>query len=141
MFIFYYFFLNIFFCWYWKASASQLPRVLFFQDFRFVFKFVSTCFLLIFYLLGHFLFLGIELCAQKNFPCPVRGFPGESPCREPGMGTRSRGISMPGAGHGEHPWKATYGAWPLAHPFRDTETNLCSNTPRDPEGVGGSNRI
>ena len=53
------------------------------------------------------------------------------------MGTRSRGISMPGAGHGEHPWKATYGAWPLAHPFRDTETNLCSNTPRDPEGVGG----
>ena len=54
------------------------------------------------------------------------------------MGTRSRGISMPGAGHGEYPWKATYGAWPLAHPFRDTETNLCSNTPRDPEGVGGS---
>ena len=37
------------------------------------------------------------------------------------MGTRSRGISMPGAGHGEYPWKATYGAWPLAHPFRDTE--------------------
>ena len=54
------------------------------------------------------------------------------------MGTRSRGISMPGAGHGEYPWKATYGAWPLAHPFRDTETNLCSNTPRDPEGGGGS---
>ena len=53
---------------------------------------------------------------------------------------------MPGAGHentfqgnlhAEYPWKATYGAWPLAHPFRDTESNLCSNTPRDPEGVGG----
>ena len=50
------------------------------------------------------------------------------------METRSRGISMPGAGHGEHPWKATYGAWPLAHPFRDTETNLCSNTRETPKG-------
>ena len=124
------------FSFFWgEASASQLPRVLFSKILFFLncFRF----FFWIFYFSGHFLFLGIELCAQKNFPCPVRGFPGESPCREPGMGTRSRGISMPGAGHGEHPWKATYGAWPLAHPFRDTETNLCSNTPRDPEGVGG----
>ena len=41
------------YCWYWKASATQFPRVLFFQDFRFL-KFFPTRFFSNFNFCGHF---------------------------------------------------------------------------------------
>ena len=54
------------FCWHWKASASQFPRVRFSQDFRFFLIFFDF-FFSIFIFLFIFLFLGIEKSWKSHY--------------------------------------------------------------------------
>ena len=69
-------------------------------------------------------------------PCHLRPgvLPGKFPYRPVGTGTRSREIPVPAGGYGNSAGSSVTARGARLLPFRDTISNLCSNTPRPLKG-------